>query len=80
MSEHEYDGDLFKAIEALVAHDVFGRGAPAFDIAQKVIASGYDSLSRKERQLYDAVVVPALKSQGSGAPDDKPRSPSRAQK
>jgi len=71
MSEHEYDADLFKAIEDLVAKGVFGRGAPAFYIAQKVIARGYDSLSRKERQLYDAVVIPALKRQGAGVPVDK---------
>ena len=39
-------------------------GTPAFGIAQQVIHDGYDSLPPKQRTLYDAVVIPALKRRG----------------
>jgi len=68
MSASKNDVDLSSAIDDLVARGTFGRGSPAFDIAQRVIATGYDSLTRKQRQLYDAVVIPALKRRQSGAP------------
>ena len=68
MSTSANDVDLSSAIEDLVARGIFGRGAPVFDIAQKVIATGYDSLTRKQRELYDAVVIPALARRKSGTP------------
>jgi hypothetical protein len=39
-------------------------GTPAYGVAQQVIHAGYDSLSPKQRTLYDAVVVPALNKRG----------------
>jgi hypothetical protein len=65
MSASERGVDLPSAIEDLIARGIFGRGSPAFDIAQRVISTGYDSLTRKQRQLYDAVVIPALKRRQS---------------
>jgi hypothetical protein len=57
MSASDNDVDLSSAIDDLVARGTFGRGSPAFDIAQRVIATGYGSLTRKQRELYDAVVI-----------------------
>jgi hypothetical protein len=35
-------------------------GTPAFGVAQQVIHQRYESLSPKQRKVYDAVVGPAL--------------------
>jgi hypothetical protein len=65
MSVHGYDAELFTAVQDLVATGELGEWAPAFDIAQRVIHSGYNSLTPKQRALYDAVVVPALRRRGT---------------
>jgi hypothetical protein len=53
--------NLSSLLKELIARDVFGAGSPASEIAEKVIATGIDSLTRAERKLYDAVVLPALR-------------------
>jgi hypothetical protein len=53
--------DLSSALKELVDRDVLGAGSPASEIAIKVIATGIGSLTRPQRKLYDAVVVPALR-------------------
>jgi hypothetical protein len=63
MSVNDYDEELYLAIEDLVASLELEKGSPAYGVAQQVIHSGYDSLSQKQRALYDAVVVPALRRQ-----------------
>lgn len=60
MSVNDYDEELYLAVEDLIDSGEIERGEPAYGIAQQVIHSGYESLSPRQRTLYDAVVVPAL--------------------
>lgn len=60
----DHDSELFEAIEDLVAEGDIEVGTPAYGIAQQVVDLGYDSLSPKQRALYDAVVIPALERRG----------------
>jgi hypothetical protein len=64
MSVNDYDVELFEAIEDLVAEGELEAGSDPFGVAQQVIHRGYESLSPKQRTLYDAVVIPALKCRG----------------
>lgn len=54
------DFELHERIEELVDEGEIEEGTPAYGVAQQVIHQGYDSLSSKQRALYDAVVGPAL--------------------
>jgi hypothetical protein len=58
------DFDLHEAIQDLLDEGMLEEGTPAHGIAQQVIHTGYDSLSPKQRTLYDAVVIAALKKRG----------------
>ncbi|MEL7641526.1 MAG: hypothetical protein AAGU21_17975 [Solidesulfovibrio sp.] len=58
------DWDLHYAITDLVDEGYIEDKSPAYGVAQQVIHSGYDSLSQKQRILYDSVVVPALSERG----------------
>ena len=58
------DFDLHEAIQDLLDEGILEEGTPAYGIAQQVIHTGYDSLSPKQRTLYDAVVIPALTERG----------------
>jgi len=58
------DMDLHYAITDLVDEGYIEDKSPAYGVAQQVIHSGYDSLSQKQRILYDSVVVPALSERG----------------
>ena len=64
MSVNDYDVDLYEAIEDLVAEGELEKGTPAYGIAQQVIHNSYESLTPKQRTLYDAVVTPALQRRG----------------
>ncbi len=64
MSVNDYDADLYDAIENLLAEGELEKGTPAYGIAQRVIHTGYNSLKPKQRTLYDAVVIPALRRRG----------------
>ena len=55
------DFDLHEAITDLVDEGMLEEGTPAYGVAQQVIDRGYGSLTLKQRAVYDAVVVPALK-------------------
>jgi hypothetical protein len=54
------DFELYEAIQDLVDEGYLEEGSPPFGIAQQVVHSGYDSLSPKQRYIYDTVVIPAL--------------------
>lgn len=54
------DWELSESIQDLVDEGLLEDGTPAHGVAQQVIHSGYDSLSPKQRALYDSVVAPAL--------------------
>jgi hypothetical protein len=58
------DFDLHEAMQDLLDEGMLEEGTPAYGIAQQVIHTGYDSLSPKQRTLYDAVVMPALTKRG----------------
>ncbi|MCH9049492.1 MAG: hypothetical protein IIA72_00155 [Proteobacteria bacterium] len=60
MSVNDYDEDLHLAIEDIVDCGDLEKDEAAYGVAQQVIHRGYESLSPKQRKLYDAVVVPAL--------------------
>lgn len=64
MSVNDYDVDLYEAVEDLIAEGVLQREDDACGVARQVIDRGYDSLTPKQRTLYDAVVIPALKRRG----------------
>lgn len=65
MSGYEYiDYELSDAIEDLVADGHFDEDSKEYGISQQVIRQGYDSLSPKQRYLYDSVVGPALSKRG----------------
>jgi hypothetical protein len=54
------DYELYDAIEDAVDAGWLEEGTPAYGIAQKVIYEGYESLSPKQRYVYDTYVVTAL--------------------
>ena len=56
----DLDFDLHNAIQELVAEGLLEENAPAHSVARLVIHDGYDSLTRAQQALYDAVVTPAL--------------------
>lgn len=64
MSVNDYDEVLNAAIEDLLDEGELELGTPAHGIAQQVIHQGFNSLTPKQRTLYDSVVVPALKRRG----------------
>jgi hypothetical protein len=57
---NSFDALLHEEIEDLVAEGELEEGTPAYGIAQRVINLGYDSLSPKQRWVYDTFVIPAL--------------------
>jgi hypothetical protein len=60
MSVNDYDAEHFDAIEDLIAEGELEEGSAAHGVARQVTDSGYDSLTPKQRTLYDKVVMPAL--------------------
>ena len=55
------DFDLHDLIEDAVDAGWLEEGTAAYGIARKVIYEGYESLSPKQRYLYDTYVATALK-------------------
>jgi hypothetical protein len=64
MSVNDYDEDLYEAIRDLVDEELLKEGTPPYGVAQQVIHQGYNSLTPKQRTLYDAVVIPLLIERG----------------
>lgn len=64
MSVNDYDAELYDAVEDLVSEGALEERTAAYGIAQQVIWRGYEFLTPKQRMLYDAVVVSALKRRG----------------
>lgn len=58
MSLNDYDQDLYELIAELVAEGELEEGTPVYGIAQQVVHMGYDSLSSKQKYVYDTHVVP----------------------
>lgn len=54
------DFELHEAIENLIDGGLLENGTPGYGVAQQVISSGYDSLSEKQKWVYDNVVLPSL--------------------
>jgi|HubBroStandDraft_4_1064222.scaffolds.fasta_scaffold241787_1 hypothetical protein len=64
MSVNDYDVELYEAVQDLVEEGLLEETDNAYGVAQQVIHQGYDSLSPKQRGLYNALVIPALKKRG----------------
>jgi predicted alternative tryptophan synthase beta-subunit len=60
--DDHFDPALYQAIRDLVDRGELERGAVAHRIAQQVIHEGYGSLAAEQRDVYDAVITPALLS------------------
>lgn len=54
------DLDLHDAIQDIIDEGYLDEESNAYGVAKQVIGRGYDSLTPKQRTLYDRVVVPAL--------------------
>ena len=55
------DFELYEAVSDAVDEGYLEEGTPAYGIAQQVVDQGYDSLSDKQKWVYDNKVLPALK-------------------
>jgi len=55
------DFELYDTITDAVDEGYIEEGTPAYGVAQQVIHSGYDSLTDKQKWVYDNQVEPALK-------------------
>lgn len=55
------DFELYEAISDAVDEGYLEEGTSAYGIAQQVVDQGYDSLSDKQKWVYDNKVLPALK-------------------
>lgn len=60
----DIDFELHEAVVDLVDEGHLEEGTPPYGIAQQVIHNGYESLSSKQRHIYDTVVVRALEKRG----------------
>ena len=63
MSINNYDEELYLVIEEIVAELDLEKGTPAYGVAIKVVHDGYDSLSQKQKYLYDTKVQPLVIAQ-----------------
>lgn len=58
------DWETHEAIQDLLDEGLIKEGTTAYGIAQQVIHSGYDSLSSKQKFVYDKEVVSTLEARG----------------
>jgi hypothetical protein len=56
----DIDHDLYEMIEELEGRGDLEAGTPAYGIAQQVIHQGYDSLTDKQRFVYDRDIAPLV--------------------
>jgi hypothetical protein len=66
------DRELHDMIDDIVDAGMLKRGTPAFWIAQQVIYQGLNSLSPKQRSVYDSAVPTALMKRGDELKNSKP--------
>ena len=62
---------MYDAIEDAVDAGWLEEDTPAYGVAQKVIYEGYESLSPKQRYVYDTYVVPALEKRAEEVEDQR---------
>lgn len=55
------DFDLHDLVSDATDEGLIEEGTPAYGVAQQVINQGYDSLSDRQKWVYDHRVVPALR-------------------
>lgn len=55
-----FDWELNDAIQDLLDEGLLTEGTPAYGVAQQVINSGYDSLSDKQKHVFDTYVATPL--------------------
>lgn len=61
MSVNDYDIDLYEAIRTLVMENELDEKSDAYGIAMQVVHRGHDSLSPKQRYVYETQVEALLK-------------------
>lgn len=59
--DDSYDYELAEQIDELIDSGDLEEGTPAHGIALKVVNEGYDSLSPKQRYVYDKYVWPLVR-------------------
>ena len=64
MANSDYDAELFDMLQEAINSGELDEEADrnAIGVARQVLDMGYDSLSPKQKGLYDAKIVPAIKS------------------
>ena len=60
----DIDWDLLALIDDLVGTGDLEEGTKEYGIAQQVVDQGYESLSSKQRYIYDKHVAPLLQERG----------------
>ena len=58
------DFELHDLVSDATDEGLIEEGTPAYGVAQQVINQGYDSLSERQRWVYDNQVLPALRTLG----------------
>jgi hypothetical protein len=64
MSVNDYNEQLYDVMQALLEEGELEKTTPAHGIIQQVIHNGHESLTPRQRTLYDAIITPALKRRG----------------
>jgi hypothetical protein len=65
------DPQLTEAVKELVAGGFVFEGGVPFDIAQKIIARGKESLTEAELQVFEGEIVPALRALDEAKAEDQ---------
>jgi hypothetical protein len=60
LAASDADFDACDDIQHLLAEEILTPDTPAYAVARQAIALGIDSLSNRQRFIYDAVIAPAL--------------------
>lgn len=60
MSVNDYDEGFYYEIEDLVDEGILDATSPAYGVAKQVLHQGYESLTPKQKSVYDKIFVPML--------------------
>lgn len=58
------DFEFYEAIQDLLDEGIIDSKDDAAGVARQVISQGYQSLTPKQKTLYDNVIIPALEERG----------------
>lgn len=60
MGINDFDYELFEMVEELVDEGELEKGSAPYGVALQVVDFGYDSLTDKQKHVYDHHVLPLL--------------------